>query len=569
MKAENVLKGNRKFHLSVACTMIEGLLSGCNFMMIYYVFKALWSNTLDFPHILKMTGGLFLIFVLRLLIYSYGYVQGQLGGAGVSQNIRLFLGDKLKKIPLSRFSAGQTGDYINVATTNVNNYETILTHKTGDLAKNIALSLMLIIFVATLWLPAGIILLIADLLLIPALWFSFHQVKKYGGQKNAICAENVSSIVEYITGIQTFRAYGIGGTKNKTVTAAMKAFSDISFVYEVKVIPVGMIHSILSWFSMPLIIWVAGQRWLTGSLETVSFLLICFLPLFLSKLSDTIFVDLTSYKNLMIAKQQIENVVHEKEDIESDVPFAPSNHEIELRHVDFSYVKDEPILRDVSAIIPDHKLTAIVGDSGSGKSTILNLISKYYEADKGEITIGGRSTKTAGAEQVLAGISTVDQDVFLFDDSVKNNIRYARPTATDAEIENACREANCDDFIRRLPNGYDTVVGENGNQLSGGERQRISIARAILKNSPILLLDEATASLDVENELAVKDAISNLLRDKKTVVMIAHTLAIVQKADQIVVVSNGKVVESGTHEELLNKNGKYAAMWNAEQRLSA
>ncbi|MDD2981733.1 MAG: ATP-binding cassette domain-containing protein, partial [Hespellia sp.] len=209
------------------------------------------------------------------------------------------------------------------------------------------------------------------------------------------------------------------------------------------------------------------------------------------------------------------------------------------------------------------------GDSGSGKSTILNLISKYYEADKGEITIGGRSTKAAGAEQVLSEISTVDQDVFLFDDTVRNNIRYARPAATDAEIEAACREANCDDFIRKMPNGYDTVVGENGNQLSGGERQRLSIARAILKNSPILLLDEATASLDVENELAVKDAIANLLKDKKTVVMIAHTLSIVQKADQIVVISDGKAVESGSHEELLKRRGKYAAMWNAEQQLSA
>lgn len=569
MKEQNVLKGNRKFHLSILCTVLEGLLSGSNFMLIYYVLQALWNNTLDMPVILKLTGGLFLIFVLRLGIYSYGYVQGQIGGASVSQNIRLYLGDKLKKIPLSRFNAAQTGDYINVATANVNSYETIMTHKTGDLAKNIALSLMLIGFVATLCVPAGVILLAADLLLIPALWFSFHQVKKYGARKSEICAENVSSIVEYITGIQTFRAYGIGGTKNKTVTEAMKAFSDISFLYEVKVIPVGMIHSILSWFSMPIVIWVAGRQWISGHLETVAFLLMCFLPLFLSKLSDTIFVDLTSYKNLMIAKQQIENVIHEKEDVESDVPFTPAGHEIEFRHVDFSYVKGEPILKDVSVTIPDHKLTAIVGDSGSGKSTILNLISKYYEADGGEILIGGCPAKTAGAEQVLAEISMVDQDVFLFDDTVKNNIRYARPSVTDAEIEAACREANCDEFIRRMSDGYDTVVGENGNQLSGGERQRLSIARAILKKAPILLLDEATASLDVENELAVKEAISSLLGNRKTVVMIAHTLAIVQKADQIIVISDGKAVESGSHEELLKKNGKYAAMWKAEQKLSA
>ena len=163
----------------------------------------------------------------------------------------------------------------------------------------------------------------------------------------------------------------------------------------------------------------------------------------------------------------------------------------------------------------------------------------------------------------------VDQDVFLFDDTIRDNIRHARPNATDAEIEATCREANCDSFIRKMEKGYDTLTGENGNLLSGGERQRISIARAILKNSPILLLDEATASLDIENELAVKQAIANLLKEKKTVVMIAHTLSIVKNADQILVMGDGQIAESGTHEELLAKGGKYAAMWNAEQKISA
>ena len=169
---------------------------------------------------------------------------------------------------------------------------------------------------------------------------------------------------------------------------------------------------------------------------------------------------------------------------------------------------------------------------------------------------------------MLEQISLVDQDVFLFDDTIRENIRHARPVATDAEIEAACREANCDSFIRKMEKGYDTPTGENGNLLSGGERQRISIARAILKDSPILLLDEATASLDIENELAVKEAIANLLKAKKTVVMIAHTLSIVKNADQILVVSDGKISEGGTHKELLEEKGKYASMWNAEQQIS-
>ena len=246
----------------------------------------------------------------------------------------------------------------------------------------------------------------------------------------------------------------------------------------------------------------------------------------------------------------------------------PATHEIVFDHVDFAYVPGEPVLKQASFTVPNQKLTAIVGDSGSGKSTILNLIAKYYEPAGGFISIGGKSINHVAAERVLEQVSMVDQDVFLFDDTIRDNIRHARPGASDAEIEAACREANCDGFIRRMEKGYDTPTGENGNLLSGGERQRLSIARAILKDSPILLLDEATASLDIENELAVKQAIANLLKAKKTVVMIAHTLSIVKNADQILVVADGTIKESGTHEELLAMNGKYAAMWNAEQKIT-
>lgn len=190
-------------------------------------------------------------------------------------------------------------------------------------------------------------------------------------------------------------------------------------------------------------------------------------------------------------------------------------------------------------------------------------------AQTGTISIGGKPVESISAERVLEQISMVDQDVFLFDDTIRENIRHARPEATDEEVEAACREANCDGFIRRLEKGYDTPTGENGSLLSGGERQRLSVARAILKNNPILLLDEATASLGIENELAVKQAIANLMKQKKTVVMIAHTLSIIKNADQILVVSGGKIAEAGTHPELLDKAGKYASMWKSEQQLLA
>ncbi|WMJ88014.1 ABC transporter ATP-binding protein [Anaerocolumna sp. MB42-C2] len=560
-------KWNKELFISIFCVMLEGLLSGCNFMVMYYVFQSLWNRQMAMGKILEITGGIAVIFLLRLMIYSYGYVKGQIGGANVSKEIRLFLGEKLRRIPLSRFQKSQTGEYINVATENVNSYEQILTHKMGDIIKNMTLSVMLVIFVAILYAPSVWILLIAELLFLPAIAISFYAVKKYGMKKNAICAENVSSMVEYITGIQTFRAYGIGGTKNKTVTGSMKQFSDISFIYELKIIPVGVIYSILIGSTLPLEILVAGNGWISGTLDTAPFIMICLLPLFLSKLLSTIFVDMTSYKNLMIAKQKINTVLEIPEELQTSRIFDPKRHDIVFEHVGFSYEKGEPVCKDMNIQIENQKLTAIVGDSGSGKSTVLNLIAKYYDPDSGTIRIGGHSIQNVGTEQVLSQISIVEQDVFLFDDTIKKNIRYAKETATDEEIEWACREANCDEFIRKMPRGYETMAGENGNQLSGGERQRLSIARALLKDAPILLLDEATANLDVDNELAVKQAIANLLKKKKTVVMIAHTMSIVKQADQIFVIADGKVKEEGTHEELLHNNGKYAAMWKAEQQL--
>lgn len=565
----DVLNKNRNFYIGVGGTVLEGLLSGSLFMLLYSVMQFLWSGQFDMNRVLVLTGMIVGIFLLRILIYSYGYTKAQIGGAEVSKNIRLFMGDHLKRIPLYRFTIGGTGDYINIITSDVNNYEKILTHKIGDLAKSFSLSLMLVAFVMTIYVPAGIILLTADLLLIPSLWLSFRMVRKYGNEKNAICAENVSSIVEYVSGIQTFRAYGVGGMKNKSVVDAMREFSRISFVYEAKVLPVGAGFSVLSWLACPLVIWVAYAPWAAGTLEAVDYLLICMLPLFCAKLSNTIFVDLTSYKNLMISKNKILSVMNEPEETGSMEPFQTDAHDIIFENVDFAYVSGEPVLQHASFTVPDQKLTAIVGDSGSGKSTILNLIAKYYEPTNGTISIGGQPINHVAAERVLEQISMVDQDVFLFDDTIRDNIRHARPDATDEEIEAACRAANCDGFIRKMEKGYDTPTGENGNLLSGGQRQRISIARAILKDSPILLLDEATASLDIENELAVKQAIANLLKEKKTVVMIAHTLSIVKNADLILVVADGKITEAGTHDELLVKGGKYAAMWNAEQKISA
>ena len=565
MTDKKLFHKNPRFFSGIILTILEGVLSGSNYIVIYLVLKMLYERVTDMKSIFSISCIVGIIFVIRLVIYSIGFTQSQIGGAEVSKNIRLGLGDKLRRIPLSSFTQKREGQYINIMTADVNSYEQILTHKLASLIKNGVLSVIVIAFVCVLYFPAAVILMVSLFLLIPEMWLSFRIVKKYGMEKNSVTAEAVGQIVEYIDGIQTLRSYGMGGAKNRNTTETLRKFSTVSYQYEAHGIPVNFAFNIVNWLTVPLIMWIGYIPWQSGSISAITFLFLCMLPMVLAKLTASISVDMFSYRNLLISKTNIQNVLTENEESKSTDVFSPKEYDISFHDVSFSYVQGELVLNNISFSIPDRGLTAIVGDSGSGKSTILNLIAKYYEPKRGEIDIGGQSIRYVNAEDVLALISMVDQDTFLFNDTVRENIRYAKPSSTDEEIENACKKANCDAFIRKMEKGYDTHIGENGNLLSGGERQRLSIARAILKDSPILLLDEATSSLDIENEFTVKQAISNLLQENKTVVMIAHTLSIIKNANQILVVADGKVVESGTHEKLLALGGKYTAMWNAEK----
>jgi ABC-type multidrug transport system, ATPase and permease components len=563
----NVFKMGGKLKASIAGVVIEGLLGGCNFLVLFQVLHLIFDQSIGFADILRATGMLVLLFALRLILYMTAYTGSQTGGADASRNIRIAIGDKLKRIPLGLFTKNRTGFYINAATSEVGDYEQILTHKAADITKYCILLFMVGLYACTLSLPIGLIVLTSTLLIIPAMAMSIRQVHIYGTRKNQAREENVSAITEYLTGSQTLRSYALVGAKNESVTEAMRVYSNVSYEYEKAILPIGFGFVFCSYVALAAAIILSVQGWLSGALEPAAVILLIMLPIFVAKLNLTLFIDLTAYRNLLISRKKISGILAGEEEPAEDASFSPKSTEIRFKDVDFSYVEGEPVLRGASFTIPARSLTAIVGDSGAGKSTILNLISKYYAPQRGSVTIGGCSIANAPSEQVLSYISLVDQDVFLFNDTVRNNIRYARPGATDADIEAACRLSNCDGFIRAMEQGYDTEIGENGNRLSGGERQRLSVARAILKDSPIILLDEATASLDIENELLVKQAVTNLLDADKTVVMIAHTLPIVKHADKILVLDGGCVTETGTHDELIAAGGKYAAMWAASQTL--
>ncbi|BDZ71316.1 hypothetical protein GCM10025861_18330 [Methanobacterium petrolearium] len=238
--------------------------------------------------------------------------------------------------------------------------------------------------------------------------------------------------------------------------------------------------------------------------------------------------------------------------------------DIKFENVNFKY-QDTNVIKDLSCYIPEKNITALVGPSGSGKTTITSLIARFWDVDSGKIMIGGKNIKDIKNEHLLAGMSMVFQDVYLFNDTIYNNIKIGRVDASPEEVYEVARQANCHDFIQKLPDGYNTMVGEGGSTLSGGEKQRISVARAILKDAPIILLDEATASLDPENESKIQAAIRKLVKSK-TVVVVAHRLYSISDADQILVIKGGKIVEQGKHEELLENGGTYYRMWEEQQK---
>lgn len=245
---------------------------------------------------------------------------------------------------------------------------------------------------------------------------------------------------------------------------------------------------------------------------------------------------------------------------------APESGDIVFEKVSFSY-QDKEVLHDVSVTLPKGSLTALVGPSGSGKSTMMKLCARFYDPQQGHVYFGGRPMDSMNPESLMGRISMVFQDVYLFQDTIRNNIRFGRNDATEEEIVEAAKLAQCHDFIMRLPKGYDTMVGEGGCTLSGGEKQRLSIAKAILKNAEVILLDEATASLDPENEVEVQHAIDSLIKGR-TVIVIAHRLKTICNADNIIVLDKGQVTEQGTHEKLLSSGGLYAHLWNIQQQTS-
>ncbi len=393
------------------------------------------------------------------------------------------------------------------------------------------------------------------------IWLSRnHQKKLFEKQVDAKLAAS-DQVQEYLEGMKIIKSCGLSGSHFSALDKALLAMKKIAIKVEMAVGVFMSSASMILQAGIGITIFVGAILLTSGQIELLPLLMFLLMVTRIYGPILAILANLSSLLNLNVVTSRMRTLLTTPA-MDGDGKTVP-NCDIELSHVTFAY-NQEDVIKDVSCKIPQGSVTALVGPSGSGKSTISKLIARFWDVQKGKITVGGKDIKSMEPESLMSYMSFVFQDVTLFNDTVMNNIRLGNPNATDDQVIAAAKAAYCDEFVREMPDGYQTVLGENGSTLSGGERQRISIARALLKNAPIILLDEATASLDPENEVLVQKAIAKLV-EGKTVIMIAHRLRTVVDADQILVLDNGRLVEHGTHDELMKKNGLYHKLFHIQQ----
>lgn len=499
------------------------------------------------------------------------WVQGKTASVAfdLSAEGRIALAEHLRKLPLGFFGRHDPGALTTMLLTDYTNVETTVSFYVPQLIS--AVVLPVVVFVVMLFFSPQMAL--AMFLPLPLcfliMWLSTGFQKKISTRHAEAREESASRLQEYLQGMREIKAHNLGGARSRALEEAFARQKRESLRMEILVVPVVLVAIAALRSGLTLMLLVGAFLLMGGTLSLPVFLLFLLLGM---RVVEPLSVALVHYAEMRYTALSAERIMAiRREKTLSGSKEAPQGGDIGFVHVDFAYTDsaggertENDVLHDVSFLAPAGQVTALVGASGSGKSTIIRLVARFWDARRGSIRLDGIDLKECEPESLLTRIAMVFQDVYLFKDTIRNNIAIGRQNATDEEVAAAAKQARCHEFITALPQGYDTMVGEGGCTLSGGERQRISIARALLKDAPLILLDEATASLDPENEGEVQRAI-NALVTGKTVLVIAHRLRTIRGADQIVVLDQGRVVEQGQHEELLGRQGVYHRLWTLQQ----
>ena len=541
---------------SVAVKFLNALFHMLEVSAIYFVIVALTEGETGNHAAWTALAFMAVSIIGNAVTTAFSKNQQTHAGYFMAANERIKIGNLLKGVPMGFFNENSLGEVTGVCTTVLGNIETlvpmVLVDIMGGLIGTIVFTAMILLFE---W-RIGLVALIG--IVIYFLVISSMEKKSAAIAPNAQKSQTAltSAVLEYVQGMGIVKSFNLSGRGDKRAQDALEFNRKSNLAMEKLMTPYTIFQELvlqaagIAMMFLSIFCWINGTMPLANALMGIvmSFLVFSQVKLFGMGMSM-----------LRMASASIDRTQQTEEMEQMDEKgktFSPKNHGIEFSNVHFSYENKE-ILHGINIKLPDKTTTAVIGPSGSGKTTLCNLIARFWDVDSGSVKIGGRDVREYTLESLMDQISMVFQNVYLFADTIENNIKFGMPDATHAEVAEAARKACCDDFIEALPDGYNTVIGEGGASLSGGEKQRISIARAMLKDAPIVILDEATANVDPENEDRLQKAIEELTRDK-TIIMIAHRLKTVRNADQILVVDEGKIVQKGKHEELIGQKGIYA-----------
>ena len=531
---------------------------------VYYVLVKIFDETLSVKDIAVVLGILLISLVGKIITQYVSQLEQTHAGYFMAADKRIRIGNKLKKVPMGFFSEFSLGKITTMSTTTLSQIEMqvpmLLVLVLGGLLNTFVFALALFY----LHIMVGITAFLGILAFFIVTYFMEKKSRENASEIGIAQTHLTKQVLETVQGMQVIKSYNLGGKNNKELSNAFEENCNITMKLEKTMTPYIALQRIVLGISIAAIIILSAKYYMEGNMilaDAIMSMIAGFIIFEGIKAAGSSMAILRIAENSIDSLKYLEQIPEIKEGQET----SPIRHpNIEFKNVSFAY-DEKTILDHISCEMKKNTITAIVGPSGSGKTTFCNLIARFWDVNTGEILIGGKNIKEYTLPHLMSHIAMVFQSVYLFEDTIENNIKFGVPNATREEVIEAAKKAMCHDFIEALPNGYDTLIGEGGATLSGGEKQRISIARAMLKDAPIVIFDEATANIDPENEDKLKAAIEELTKNK-TIIMIAHRLSTIRNADQILVLNNGKIEQRGNHEELIKQGGLYKTLINMKNK---
>ena len=557
-------ENSKKFKLSIGIGLVEALASAMKIPAIMYILMGLIEEKSMDKYIFGSLVIMIIAIVVDVICKRISSVLQTEGGYNASAFMRIKIAEHLRYLPMGYFNSNSIGEIASVTT---NTMEVL-----GDVASRVVMltmqgileTTMIICMILIFDVRIGFISVVGVIVFFIINSMMQKAGKKDSEQKVQCDTELVNQIMEYVQGISEVKSYNLLGKQAKRLNDANDACAKINTKMELVFVPYHFFQGIVTKITGTIIIICCAAFYINGTMNSVY-------AIGMTIASFMIFSSLETAGNYSSLLHVVSVCVDKANDILAlntmDIEgreIEPKSHDIQLDHVSFSYDKRK-IIDDVSMSIPEKTTTAIVGPSGGGKSTLCNLIARFWDVDEGEVNLGGINVKDYSMNSLMNNFAFVFQRVYLFADTIENNIKFGNQEATHEQVVMAAKKACCHEFISQLPDGYNTVIGEGGATLSGGEKQRISIARAIMKDAPIIILDEATANVDPENEKELIEAIDALTKEK-TIIMIAHRLKTVRNADQIVVIDKGRIVQQGTHNQLMKQEGIYKRFVDSREK---